>query len=219
MCPRWRASWGGGWPQAFARSPRSSPRRSSCNGLHYKSILSGGHVYQNIKNIYMVRIKHVCINVKIRTVSPNLLFLCKLILRYWRYWRHPRKASNINNANTFHLVSCYSNNLLCTLVSIGQFCRTQTGWKLNKADVDSKYMKHLLSQNLPFFFFFTFPRFHLLPHLVVDDSRAGGGLDHHAWHSAQSARSAKDVAQTPKNLRRIENCCDALLQVGLVVPE
>ena len=60
-------------------------------------------------------------------------------------------------------------------------------------------MKHLHSRDLPFFFF-TFPRFHLLPHLVVDDSWTGRGLDHHAGHTAQSGqpRSAKDVAKTPQ---------------------
>ena len=32
------------------------------------------------------------------------------------------------------------------------------------------------------FLFPTFPRLHLLPHLVIDDRRAGRGLDHHAGH-------------------------------------
>ena len=53
---------------------------------------------------------------------------------------------------------------------------------------------YIKSIDLLFFFALTFPGFHLLPHLVVDDSRRVGGLDHHAGHPTLSGqpRSAND---------------------------
>ena len=63
-----------------------------------------------------------------------------------------------------------------------------------------------------FFLLLTFPRFHLLPHLVIDGGRAGWGLDHHAGHTTATLDQRQPRWSKKSEMRR-KHCCSVLLYV------